>query len=279
MKQLAAELEAYPGEPGEKRALAVWFNPWRHEKGAPLWAAFAIEFLAGLKQGLGWRERLIAWAKLTRLRWRWGESRRMVIEAIAIGTTGTIGTWVLSMILSATAAIPPLPVFGAGLLAVVALLVVRVGLPLLEPIERMVTKAATGPDYHLRLSYIEHFHRDFASIVKAYAENRRIYVMIDDIDRAPPDEAADLMRSLNLLASTEMDLFFILGIDRDFVAASLAVEYEEMARHLDDGKSTAPIDIAHRFLDKFIHWSIHVPHPRANHVTSLYESPSTRKRA
>jgi len=50
-------------------------------------------------------------------------------------------------------------------------------------------------------------------------------VFIDDLDRCEVPKAADLMQAINLMIGDGSPLFFIIGLDRGKVAASIAFKY------------------------------------------------------
>jgi len=106
-----------------------------------------------------------------------------------------------------------------------------------DPIRLEVRKRILAPDYEKRLGLVEQFHKDFKRVIDAYlidltpAPDRpsaaRVFVFIDDLDRCEIPRAADLMQGLNLLISDSPQIVFILGIDRQKIAAALAVKYQQ----------------------------------------------------
>jgi hypothetical protein len=108
-----------------------------------------------------------------------------------------------------------------------------------NPFEIKLRKHLATPDYEGRTSFIENFHQDFQRVLDAYVKRpsadrstdvnkSKIYVFIDDLDRCELPKAAELMNAINLLISDDDRLIFILGIDRQKVAAGIAFKYKEL---------------------------------------------------
>jgi len=101
-----------------------------------------------------------------------------------------------------------------------------------SPLDFDFNKYFKSPDYENRVAFIETFHKDFEKIVNAYAGINKIYVFIDDLDRCEVPKASDLMQAINLMISYDPRLIFIIGMDREKVAASLAVKHEKLFPYL-----------------------------------------------
>jgi KAP family P-loop domain len=148
-----------------------------------------------------------------------------------------------------------------------------------DPIGKKLSKYVEAPDYKSRVAFIEQFHEDFEKIVKAYAGENTVYVFIDDLDRCEPPKAADLMQAINLMISDKAKLIFIIGMDRDQVAAALAVKQEKLLPYLDfehASSDTGPatigfnraggLEYGNKFIEKFIQLPFFVPRPSAGDV-------------
>jgi hypothetical protein len=140
-----------------------------------------------------------------------------------------------------------------------------------NPFEINLKKHLRSPDYEGRVGFVEQFHADFRKIVDAYAGKEKVFVFVDDLDRCEVPKAAELMKAVNLLIADDPRLIFILGMDRDKVAAGLAVKYEKMLPYLTSqdastGKDSQPnrrfgLEFGHSFLQKFIQLPFRVPDP------------------
>jgi hypothetical protein len=142
-----------------------------------------------------------------------------------------------------------------------------------SPLEVNLRKYIRTPAYEDRIAFVERFHEDFRRIVDAYAGKHKVYVFIDDMDRCEIPKAADLMQALNLLIADDPRLIFIVGMDREKVAAGLAVKYEKLLPFLMPAASTGTPDAwesalrrfgrayGYSFLEKFIQLPFQVPAP------------------
>jgi CheY-like chemotaxis protein len=146
-----------------------------------------------------------------------------------------------------------------------------------NPLEIRLRQHLRSPDYEGRVAFIETFHEDFRRIVAAYAADAKIYVFIDDLDRCDVPKAADLMQALNLLIADDSHLTFIIGMDREKVAAGLAVKYEKLLPYLlmsrnslteaGDGLGSPPgLEYGYTFIEKFIQLPFRVPTPGAGDI-------------
>jgi hypothetical protein len=92
------------------------------------------------------------------------------------------------------------------------------------------------------------------------------------------------MKAVNLLIADDPRLIFILGMDREKVAAGLAVKYEKLlpyvARDLPGGaervawKRRAGLEFGQAFLQKFIQLPFRVPSPNLDHYTQFLRTIS-----
>ena len=179
-----------------------------------------------------------------------------------------------------------------GYFLILLLLLERIA-KLSDPIRLEAKKRTLVPDYEKSLAFVEQFHRDLANVVDAYLGNpfdflesmfrqrvsvfrHRVFVFIDDLDRCEIPRAADLIQGLNLLISDSPKIVFILGIDRQKIAAALAVKYKEFLPYFpvshfsgNNGSSkkanpadfdpTPGLEFGYSFLEKFIQLSFFVP--------------------
>jgi KAP-like P-loop domain-containing protein len=135
------------------------------------------------------------------------------------------------------------------------------------PLSINLKKYLLKPDYQGHTAFIESFHEDFARMVKAYAKERRIFVFIDDLDRADVPRAAELMQAINLMIGDAGKLVFILGMDREKVAAGIAQKYKDLLPFIPgfssfaSGPSSQPggLYFGYSYLEKFIQLSFTLP--------------------
>jgi hypothetical protein len=150
-------------------------------------------------------------------------------------------------------------------------------------------KYLKSPDYAKQSAFIEEFHEDFTKIVDAYIGEGRVYVFIDDLDRCEHSKSADLMQAMNLMIADDPSVIFILGMDREKVAASLTVKYENVLRYLPSENSEIDADILERystnkglaygytFIEKFIQLPFQVPQPSPENFKKFFAELGTSK--
>ncbi len=289
MQQLEKELET-------RGSISVWFNPWRYDKSDSLWAAFALTFLKTLKRKaveregkrslrqslfsflkLNWRriDWNRGWADIAKFVWLVTVAVAIVIAVPVLAYTGGIETlfklldlfftedWSNTALRGATG-------FGASIsyLAIALLTLRRLRRYLGAPFEVDLNRHFKNPDYESKISFIEQFHSDFFNVVQAYAQQRRVYVFIDDLDRCDVPRSAELMQALNLMISgntqaESLNLVFIIGMDREKVAAGLAVKHEKLLKYLDDNVDSVRKgqEYGHSYIEKFVQIPFTIPRP------------------
>ncbi|MGB3507883.1 MAG: P-loop NTPase fold protein [Microcoleaceae cyanobacterium] len=150
-----------------------------------------------------------------------------------------------------------------------------------------LTQYLQSPDYEKEAAFIEKFHEDFSKIVSAYVgKDEKIYVFIDDLDRCELGKSADLLQALNMMISNDPNIIFILGMDREKVAAAITFKQKNVipflasiARENQDEKNgndklSKQIDYGFSFLEKFVQLSFSVPAASQNTLNNFVEKIS-----
>jgi len=279
----------------KKGGRTVWFNAWRHDKAESVWAAFALSFIKQISTPKNWRDLpriILGHFKLQLLRFNLEKGLFELIKALPV----------IIFVICASIAIPFIliiygvegineligpttsqDVFWSKINSVFKLLFTAVGVTLsgagifagikslssnfqrlLQNPKNNLIKYIEAPDYKKQSAFVEEFHEDFAKIVDAYIGNDRVYVFIDDLDRCEHPKSADLMQAINLMIADDPSVVFILGMDREKVAASLAVKYENILNYLPSETTEIDPDILARrsankglaygytFIEKFV---------------------------
>lgn len=289
MLQLRDALEAEPAlQDGKGRVFSVWFNPWRHDRGESMWAAFALHFIRELEAELSWWERLRARVALA-----W--NRRLGSE-VTPGHVGRAVGWVtvgllLSLGVGAATFLGLQHLLGSQP-AAWAVLGGAVAAPLagfttfaqwaanaVRRVRHRLEKELRSPDYAGRAAFIEEFHEDFRRIVAAYAgvaagqgPAPRVFVFVDDLDRCDVPRAAELMQAINLLIADDPRIVFLLGMDRQKVAAGIAVKHSDLLPFLfPDAGAPRPngLRYGYSFIEKFIQIPFALPTPTKGEVALL----------
>ena len=289
-----------------KGAKTVWFNAWRFDKNEELWAAFALDFTSKLGKRYSKWKRPFSHLRLTIHRFDWahgwwqlakflilavlflyltssvfryfigqGSNAARFVESV-VATPSKLDELLLKMLLGAG---------GVGAYVVLGFALVRKLAQLIgNPLKIQLANYYRHPNYESRATFLEAFHEDFERLVKEYSDDSKVVVFIDDLDRAEVPRAAELMQALNLLISDSVPVFYVLGLDREKVAAGLAAKYEKVLPYLSsryvEGKSpaTAGVEFGYSFLEKFIQLPFIVPQPRGDDVDRLLDSFSEVKR-
>ena len=283
-----------------EKSLIVEFDPWRHDKDEALWAAFVLEFSRQLSQGFNFWEKIRANITLKNSRFDWSEGwvdvlKQGVLAFVWILATSVIcwGLWSGVKIGNNNVIIPE--VFGSIIVVLVSVWGAfgKVRDFIGNPLDVDLRKYMKMPDYDRHVSLIEKFHKDFEKIIKAYAGNERVFVFIDDLDRCAIPMAAELMESINKMISDDPNLVFVMGMDREKVAAGLAVKHEKLLPYLSgkmeqiDGKGVESkgsktdkneesrlrgIRYGYSFLEKFIQIPFFLPRPNEDAIKELLYS-------
>lgn len=274
----------------EDARYTVWFNAWRFDKDESLWASFALVLIEQLKEQVPAWQRVKANLQLTlrrfdvdRAAWTLLQLAAFVLALIVLCVLALEDPKVVAGRLMPTALDAKTLGTGGGAVALVAWAWSRARRFLGNPLERDLKKFVRDPGYRDRLPFAERFQDDLARILKSYVGRGRVYVFIDDLDRAEVPRAADLMQAINLLVSADQqlqtkpgerergpaNLFFILGIDRQVIAAGLAAKSEKLIPYIANARSTVipeaatlarlGVDYGYEFLEKFIQVSFRIP--------------------
>jgi hypothetical protein len=106
------------------------------------------------------------------------------------------------------------------------------------------------------------FQKLFREILDAKAGKDPVYVFIDDLDRAQPDVALDIMESIRI-ALSEGDCVYILAVDERLIAQGLRLRYRELFEKEEDLVIAAK---GQEYLEKIIQFRTRVP-PRTPEQT------------
>lgn len=273
--------------------LTVEFNAWRHDKQDELWAAFALAFLEQVRDQRGRWDRLMARWLLFKRRFNWSESfpdllwtiGRLTLLVLLVGLALESSPGALqaaekaaeSLDWSALISAITMPVASVGGTVLAALSFLR------NPLDVDLDKHLARPDYAGRAAFIESFHADFEQIVRTTAGDATVYVFIDDLDRCDVPRAADLMQAINLMISESPQLVFILGIDRERIAAGVCAKYSKVLPFLvsvpdghDRPEPRRALEFGYEFIEKFVQVAFRVPRPSAANLDAFLDglSPS-----
>jgi KAP family P-loop domain len=165
---------------------------------------------------------------------------------------------------------------GAGYLLLTGMFLKKLLETVGNPFKIDLQKFSGSLSYEERISFIQRFHSDFGNIVDSYAEGQTVFVFIDDLDRCELPKAADLMQAINLLMDESSKVVYVLGLDREKIAAGLAAKFEKVLPYLSDQRSKTSgysgMDFGYDYLEKFIQIPFQVPHPADANIERLLAS-------
>lgn len=294
-----------------KNELTVNFNAWRHDKEEALWAAFALEFIHQISRKRSFLRRWLGHLKLLYYRFSWKNGWLDILRALTLWILiiSVIATALLLLYLKgfewvnfrltesigqnnnelSLAVANYLIGFGsiAGAIGIVISLWIKLKNVVGNPLDIDLNKYIQSPDYENRVSFIENFHKDFSKIVDAYAGNKKVYIFIDDLDRCEVPKASDLMQAINLMISSDPRLIFIIGMDREKIAASFAVKNKEVLPYLSSNRlyegssknsteTSRGIEYGYEFIEKFIQLPFLVPQPAKPELQHFLSNISTK---
>ncbi|MDD3246909.1 MAG: pentapeptide repeat-containing protein [Methanosarcina sp.] len=290
MKQLKEEIEKRNESKKRKKYFTVWFNSWRYEKEDELWAAFALSLMDQLSEQLSPLHLLLAQFKLRYLRLGFKrKGKNSIYFTIPLFISALYVLFVYSVpkvreILSSNPDIMSYSVVGSLFSALLALtgvlLTITPTLRIVKDIKDAIvnpfdfSKFVSNPDYTEHISFIENFHTDFGKIIKSYAENSRVYVFVDDLDRCEIPKAAELMQAINLMISDEANIYFCIGMDRRVISAGIASKHENSFKYL----ANSGLEYGYEFIEKFIQLPFKVPSPKNENFKDFITTPCDEMR-
>jgi hypothetical protein len=293
MLQLRNELKEYS---------TVWFDPWRYDKEEELWAVFASYFIdevihsvPGLRRIMGhvrrfirryrWRE---GWFALTTKTVIWVGLLILVLvmgrNALFLGNqwVENIYNWLANENTDFFKTFIETGIRLGGVTGFIVLLLFTVGklMPIIEdPLKVDLRKYISSPNYEDRVPFIKRFQDDFKEILDIYIGKQKIFVFVDDLDRCEVPKAADVMSAINLMIGDDNRVVFVIAMDREKVAAGLAVKYEKLLpymlvsraynRSTFSNRELIGLEFGYEFIEKFVQLPFRIPQPDADKIDNL----------
>ena len=265
MRQLAAALEG--DRPDRTRHwIPIHFDAWKYERSERLWAALSKAiYEQGLKP-MSWRRRTAFKFRLERTRRGWFA---FLVLPLAIATLVLAGVIVLALNVSAI----------GGALAIAAALLGFSGFAasvwglLSDPFKRAIAGYTSDPAYDEQLGFTSDADADIRLLTGQLTEthNRALVVFVDDLDRCSPRHVVEAVEAINQIfnAAEDSRCVFILGMDRDLIAASIQVAYAETIENLPEARKS---NFGLHFLAKLVQLSVAVPAPGPEGIRRLLDS-------
>ncbi len=267
MKMLVSELKK------TGRFRSVWFNAWRYHKEEQILAAFLQTVAQDLSRGwpLPFAFRL-GWARFKGFSY----TRHLAFFALLAAVVGgvfhpEIFDKVAKMLSSPTPEMVSKTTeyqwvvnTSWGALSVGwAVWLYKMS----KPFRLQFKKLYEVEDQSKRVGFIEDFSREFKLFREAVGE-KKFLIVIDDLDRCPPDKVIEVLKTINLIISSGEGAgrsFFVLGYDQKYILNSIEHHFKEVAK--------LPVDrgFAQEYLKKMVNLSVSVPQTTPDGVAVLLE--------
>lgn len=115
--------------------------------------------------------------------------------------------------------------------------------------------------YQEHIAFLDKFNQEFENIISLLGQGKPLVVIIDDLDRCPPDKITQVIEATKIFLNAK-GCVFLFGLDRDVVERAVASKYKDIIG-MDSGNSNElphkePV-FYHEYIDKFIQLPIVLP--------------------
>jgi hypothetical protein len=255
---------------------AVWLNAWKFDNQEEVWASLALATMEQIKQKHGLLWRLWFWLDLTFRRFSFWSALWQVVKQFLVPLIFAIIAAYYNTILGSFDT--PLQAFvnyGTPLLwaGFVISGILAVSSIFKDPFRISLEKVFDRPNYKDKVSFLAHFERDFAKIVRSATKNgfgwkpSKLVIFIDDLDRCEPPKSADIVEAVNLFLDAE-GCVFVIGMDSDSVSKSVEVKYKDLFERMK-AENTGVVSLGRSFLDKIVQIPFSVPRATPQQIASM----------
>ena len=265
-----------PVDPTDERPRipTVWFNPLYYRETQQVWAGMAHAILQQLadrfEDPLG-KEKF--WFRLQQSRLNVAAVRRDIHAWVLMRLVPT-GFLLLTVALLTAIGIALAPdsvvtlLKAAGGVAAVGTLV-RFLIEFVRKIDRPFERYVTEPNYQNDLGPLHLIDHDLDRALRLLVGDKPIAVFIDDLDRCDPQTVNNVILAINqFLSLPRRNVFFILGMDMEMVAAAL----EQAQKEQFGGAVAQRRSFGWRFMEKFVQLPFFIPHLDAGVAQQFAES-------
>lgn len=265
MLQLRKALVEY--EVSNREWIPIGFDAWKFERSERLWAALAKAMYEQAQDS--WTLRRWTWFKLRlelRRRGRLDLGIRLALFSafLAIGVTATLMSGV---------GLPAIAGFALSAAAIGDTLIRAWGL-IGDPFKRAIDSYAAK--YDQQLGFTSEADADIQAMTAELTREpgQAVVVFVNDLDRCSPRHIVDVVEAINQIfnSNPEAECAFVLGMDREVVAAGIEVAYEDMIARLPPERRR---NFGLSFLAKLVQISVTVPSPRRDVIENLMEAEPT----
>lgn len=251
--------------------IPVRFPAWKYERSERMWAALSK---AIYEQAQDSKSR---WGRIcfrARLQWRRLDAPSffarvflpplaLVGFAVGLGLAGEAIGAVAASLLGLAA------IGGSGRAAGV----------LSDPFKRALDAYATaGPRYDDQLGFTSEADADIGNMTELLTESgdgSALAVFVDDLDRCSPRHVVEIVEAINQIfnATERGECLFVLGMDRDVVAASIEVAYASTIEKLPEERREG---FGLFFLAKLVQLAVMLPPPSSAAIEKLLDHSAQR---
>ena len=116
------------------------------------------------------------------------------------------------------------------------------------------------PDYESEKGMFHEVNEDLKLVFDLLANDKRVVIFIDDLDRCSPSKIVEVIEAINLMMNGEyhQKCYFVIGMDAQVVAAALDATYKDLHGKLAD-RERMQGSVGWYFLDKFIQLPFVIP--------------------
>jgi uncharacterized repeat protein (TIGR01451 family) len=277
----ATDFRVPPIEGDGEHRVTVWFNAWKYESTAQVWAGLADSIVHQIADRLGPVDRELFWLRLRLRRVDVAKIRSKIHDQV-LGRfweklPGMLWAYVVGPVISISVTIAGRffqhkgweslgwigTLLTSGLAALIASKQWAITVSEVEgqPARLSLGELVEAPDYEANLGFVHHVVNDLRRVFELIPKKHRpIVIFIDDLDRCSPNKVSDVIEAVNLFLAGEFpDCMFVLGIDDEMVAAALDKAHSDVISKLPSYAKS--VSIGWRFMDKFVQLPFIVPPP------------------
>jgi hypothetical protein len=258
MRQLRARLAK---NDGRRRWLVVDFDAWKYEKSERLWAALTKAIYEQPTQEMSWWDAFKFRFRLELLRqgaWRFLPKVLLAPLMLLAGVLLLLVEALRASHISITGV-----VVAAGGVLTAAFTHRDLAVFLAHPFRQAIDAYTVRRRFERELGFTSEADHDVEALTKLLTENdaAALAVFVDDLDRCSTAHVVEVVEAINQIfnASRERKCVFVLGMDREVVAASIAAAYADTVHQLvgDDAETGRRFGLS--YLAKIVQLTVAVP--------------------
>ncbi|TEU11648.1 MAG: hypothetical protein E3J21_23090, partial [Anaerolineales bacterium] len=254
-----------------KLVRVVEFNAWEYHTHELIWPGMVSGILKQLEAESSWPRRV--WSRVRRNLQRQVGGARWKFLPLTIFAGILLGVLIAPLFNA-----PDLLLLVFGTVGLSGFIVAFQAI-LNLPFSKWLVGLFAGQEYGAAIGYMEEIKADIKALYQNLPEDSKIVVMIDDLDRCPPEKVVDVLEAIKLLLDDKMFIVF-LGIDVAVVAGAVEMRYKDLLAKA--GTS------GYGYLDKIVQIPFRIPDPTPDEIKEFLnaqfelpkaeeEKPSSRR--